>query len=218
MKVSEKDIFVPVINRDLRKSYPELAKIPEFKDMRSLDIKFCWYYAIYFSDEVSHKKRVLWAIEHSYRSEMDKKDVDRFIAHNFPDNIKNAIKKFESFDVSSRVTAKLTSERTLANFEKLARTDVDTVGVVKIYNLDDNETEEEAIRKGKKPVGEKRDWNQVNSYVNSMVKVNESLPGLVTVVEQGFGISISKGESSAGESIRDDFQRIKEEQAALKNK
>ncbi len=213
MKVSEKDIFVPVINRDLRKSYPELAKIPEFKDMRSLDIKFCWYYAIYFSDEQSHKKRVLWAIEHSYRSEMDQKDVDRFIAHNFPDNIKNAIKKFESFDVSSRVTAKLTSERTLASFEKLARTDVDTVGVVKIYAGEDDSGNPIGDA-----IGEKRDWNQVNAYVNSIVKVNESLPELVAVVEEGFGISISKGESSAGESIRDDFQRIKEEQATLNNK
>jgi len=209
LRISEKDIFVPVVNRDLRKSYPELAKIPEFKGMRSLDIKFCWYYAVYFSDEKSHASRVKLAVDHSYRSEMDPALLEQFIKNNFPDSIRSAIKRFESFDIGSRIRAKFVAERMLDGFEKLARTEVDTVGVVKIYALSDTAEEGD-------PVGEKRDWNQVNAYVNSMVKINEALPDLVKRVEEGFGVSAPGTSESMGANIRDDFQRINEEQQTLK--
>jgi len=209
-KITEKDIFVPVVNRDLRKSYPELSRIDEFKSMRSLDIKFCWYYAIFFADEKSHKDRVKKAIDHSYRYEMDEVMAEQFIKRNFPEDIRAAIKKFESFDIGSRIRAKFTAERMLDGFEKLARTDVDNVGMVEIFATDNAEGD---------PIGRKRDWNQVNAYVNSMVKINESLPDLVKRVEEGFGVT-TKTTETIGSNIRDDFQRINEEQSTLiqKNK
>jgi len=214
MNITEKDLFVPIVNRDLRIAYPELAKIEEFKPIRSLDVKFCWYYAIYFADITPETERIQQAINHSYRSEIKPADLDRFLKGNFSDSIKAAIKKFESFDIGSRIRAKFTAERTLAAFEKLAGTNVDTVGVVKIYLSLDQQSAEKG---GDEPIGEKRDWNQVNAYVNSMVKINESLPGLVSVVEQGFGVSTKRQDTVTG-NIRDDHQRIKEEQQTLKNK
>jgi len=214
MKLNEKDLFVPVVNRDLRISYPELAKIEEFKGMRSLDVKFCWYYAIYFADIQDVSDRAKQAIANSYRNEIKQDDLNRFLRGNFSDSIKSGIRKFESFDIGSRIRAKFTAERMLDAFEKLARTDVDTVGVVKIYMALDQQM---AAKGGEEPIGEKRDWNQVNAYVNSMVKINESLPGLVNVVEQGFGVAAKRQETVTG-NIRDDHQRIKEEQHSMKKR
>ena len=92
MKITEKDIFVPVVNKDMRKSYPELAKIPEFKDIGSLDIKFCWYYAIFFSDISPIAKRVQSAIDHSYRHDTKHYNPERFLKGDFPDRIRTGIK------------------------------------------------------------------------------------------------------------------------------
>ncbi len=210
MKITEKDIFVPVVNRDIRKSYPELAKMDEFKSIRSLDVKFCWYFAVYFADVTPLAKRVQEAINHSYRQDIKADSHERMLKGDFSDSIKAGIKKFESFDIGSRIRAKFAAERTLDAFEKLTCTDVDTVGVVKIY-MDPLSNG----ANGEEPIGERRDWNQVNAFVNSMVKINESLPGLVSVVEQGFGISARKQADTVTGNIRDDHQRIKEEQSTL---
>ena len=69
---------------------------------------------------------------------------------------------------------------------------------------------------GEKPIGEKRDWNQVHAFVNAQVKINESLPGLISVIEGGgFGISTKKEGPVTG-NIRDDYQKIREDQSTLK--
>lgn len=203
--LTEKDLFVPKMHKDLRRTYPELGKVEEFKKMNPLDVKFCWYYAIFYGDEKDNKKRVQQAIAHSWREGVDKKRLERFLQKDFPDDINAGIKKFESFDIGSRLRAKFAAERILYGFEKLAETDVDTVGVMKIYGENPNSD----------AIGEKRDWNQVNAYVNSMVKVNESLPELLRRVEEGFGIRASRTAASVGEGIRDRYQEIIQEQSTL---
>ncbi len=207
-RISDKDLFVPVVNRDMIRSYPELARIEEFKKMRSLDMKFCWYYAIFFSDEKNPDKRVRSALKHSWREGMDGKLLEKFLKLDFPDSIRKGITRFGSFDIGSRIRAKFAAERILDGFEKLAQTDVNTVGVIYIYADGSQDGEGE-------PLGEKRDWNQVSAFVNSMVKINESLPDLLKRVEEGFGVRSSSSPEGLGEGIRDDFQKIKEEQSTL---
>jgi len=192
----------------MRRTYPELAKVEEFKNMNPLDVKFCWYYGIFYGDEENHERRVKQSVAHSWRDGIDKKRLERLVARDFPDDINLAVKRFESFDIGSRIRAKFAAERILYGFEKLVDTDVDTVGVVKIYGEGpESDT----------TLGEKRDWNQVNAYVNSMVKINDSLPELLKRVEESFGIRSSQSTPvSHGEGIRDSFHEIKAEQNNLK--
>lgn len=202
-KISVKDLFVPVLNKDLRKTYPELDNIEEFKGLRSLDVKFCWYYSVFYSDEKSHQKRIANSINQSYRDTMDHADRERYLKGDFPDSIRTGIKKFESFDIGSRLRSKFIAERQLDAFEKLSDTDVNSVGMVLIYGED-----------GSTALGEKRDWNQVSAFVNAMVKINESIPDLLKNVEQGYGVrSVSKLKVIS--TARDDYQQIKEEKSLM---
>jgi hypothetical protein len=209
-ELTNKDLFVPVVSKDLRKTYPELAKIEEFKDMNSLDLKFCWYYAIYFSDIVDVKEKVRKSIDHSYGDVISRIDKDRFMRLDFPDRIIVAVKKFETFDIGVRFQARMITERQLQAFEKLSIADVDNVGKILIYDEDDKNHED--------PIGEKRDWTQVNAFVNTQVKINESLPELINRLEEGFGIKTSKSvKTISGGDIREDYFRKKEEQELEKN-
>jgi hypothetical protein len=209
-ELTNKDLFVPVVSKDLRKTYPELARIEEFKDMNSSDLKFCWYYAIYFADLEDVKQKVKKSIDHSYGDVISRIDHDRFMKLDFPDRILVAIKKFETFDIGVRFRARMITERQLQAFEKLSIADVDNVGKVLIYDEDDRNHED--------AIGEKRDWTQVNAFVNTQVKINESLPELINRMEEGFGIKTSKSvKTISGGDIREDYFRKKEEQESDKN-
>jgi len=207
MKLTEKDIFIPVLRQDMRRTYPELAKISEFKGMSSVDIKFCWYYAVYYADEQDHSKRITSAVKNSYHDGLDERTLKRYLDGDFSDAIRAAIKKFESFDIGARIRSKFVSERILAGFEKLVETDVNGVGVIVIY--DD---------KSGVAIGEKRDWNQVNAFVNSMTKINESIPGLLQRVEESYGIRSQRTTAEDSEGIRDRYLEHKKEQENIKNK
>lgn len=206
-QISEKDVFVPKIRQDMRRTYPELARIEEFKNMRALDVKFAWYYAIYYQDEEDHDKRVKKSIQNAYHDGLNESLIKRYLSLDFPMDIKKAIVRFEHVDIGARLRAKFTSERILKGFEKLAETDVDTVGVVKIYREGDDE-----------PIGEKRDWNQVSAFVNSMTKINESMPGLLQRAEEAYGIKTTREAHQDTGSVRDKFMTQKEEQASSKKK
>jgi len=209
-ELTSKDLFVPVVSKDLRKTYPELSRIEEFKDMNSLDLKFCWYYSIYFADLEDVKQKVKKSIDHSYGDTINRVDNDRFMKLDFPDRIVAAIKKFETFDIGVRFRARMITERQLQAFEKLSIADVDNVGKVLIYDEDDKNHED--------AIGEKRDWTQVNAFVNTQVKINESLPELISRMEEGFGIKTSKSiKTISGGDIREDYFRKLEEKESDKN-
>ena len=197
------DIFVPVENKNLTHSYPELATIPAFENLRSLDAKFAWYYAIYFSEEKEKRKRIQLAIDNSYKQTIKPEELAQYIMGDFPEKIREAILWFQKMDAPARVTAKFTCERILDSYMKLVDVNIDDVGRVKVY---DDKTNKE--------LGENRDWNQVNSFVNATTKINESLPELIKTIEHGFGISKRvKRMKGITENLRDDYLESKEDNA-----
>ncbi len=204
--MDKRDIFVPVENKLLTQSYPELEKVDAFKGLKSLDAKFAWYYAVFFSDEKNKQDRIKKALNASYKQYLKEEDNERFLRGDFPDKIREAIQWFERMDTPARVTAKFTCERILDSYMKLVDVDIDTVGLVKIY--DQSMTKE---------VGEKRDWNQVSAFVNATAKINEYLPELIKTLEHGFGISKKVKKRDGGESLRDDFIQQLDEQGLKSN-
>jgi hypothetical protein len=192
-RINEKDLFVPVKNKDLRKTYPELAGVKEFDGLKTLDVKFCWYYSVFYHDESDHKKRIAQSINQSYRDSIDEAYRKELLKGNFTDQMRKAIRKFDSFDIGSRIRAKFIAERQLDAFEKLSNTDVNNVGLVKVYG-----------EEGDEAIGEKRDWNQVNAFVSAMTKINESIPELLKNVEQSYGVRTKKDVTMVT-SARDDF-------------
>jgi len=205
--MDKRDIFTPVENKLLTKSYPELDKIEAFRGLRSLDAKFAWYYAVYFAEEKDNLIRVKKSLDVSYKNTLKKEDKNRYLRGDFPDQIREAINWFEKMDAPARVIAKFTCERTLEAYMKLVDVDVDDVGLIKVY---DQVTKAE--------IGEKRDWNQVSAFVNATTKIAEFLPELIKTLEHGFGISKSiKRMKGRSDSLREDFLKHIDEKEATKS-
>lgn len=203
-RLTEKDIFIPVANKDMRRTYPELARIYEFSKLRALELKFCWYYSVFYVDIKKQNERIIRSIEASFKNSIDGVRRNTLIRGDFPDKLKVAIKKFETFDISARIQAKFASERIMENYLRLLDLDIETVGVTKIYDEEDTTKE----------VAEKRDWNQVHAFVNATNKMNESFPELIKRIEEGYGVAKEelKSQTYGNKGMRDEFIELREEE------
>lgn len=191
---------MPVSNRDIRQEYPELKKYKEFENMEVDELKFCWYVACFFEGEEEADKWKKSLEQSGLGKRLAKKDYLLYESGNPPSRLKNAIIRFKSFNISSRLEARWITENVLYNYRVLSATDVKSVGMIKIYGAD--ETTE---------IGEKRDWNQVNAFVSAMGKIVEEIPGLIAKTEEGYGIKLDFNDISVGKNIRDDFIHRKAE-------
>lgn len=191
-QVTEQDLFYPSSNKDIRQEYSELMGVKEFEGLKTDELKFCWYAGCFFADDKEVWKKSL--DQSGLGKSLKQKDYNLYVSGNCPSNIKNAVTRFKSFNISSRLEAKFITENILANYRVLSSTDVKDVGLITIYD-------DEGVR----AIGEKRDWNQVNAFVTAMGKIVDELPGLIQKTEEGYGLKLGFNDVSIGRNIRDDY-------------
>lgn len=198
---SESSLFTPVSKKKMQDQYPELSKIKAFSKLHAGELEFCWFMGIHFLDVENIRDRAQMSLAASnYRSKLSDIDLEHWISGNYPDRIKKAIEKFSSFDLNTRAAARLIAYATLSNYKKLSAVDAKEIGIIVIYGEDsEGRTTDEVV-------GHRRDWNQVQAYVNTMTKMNKDMGDLIRLVEEGHGFNVEAEVELNTASIRESFQ------------
>ena len=120
-------IFAPKNGKDLRVQYPELSDYPEFKQdqIKSHDLLFVWWFrcsASPFAD-VEDKDKLESCIKIAYPTEQQREAKIKEFKQQFPDNIKAAFRRMESFNLGARVENYLYTLRVRKNCKTMLEVD-----------------------------------------------------------------------------------------------
>lgn len=101
-------IFAPKGSKDLRQYYPELLEYDECKPqaIKDGDLLFAWWYACACSplyDEQDGDKKIEECVTVAYKSPQQRLAKLAEFRNKIPDNVRAAMKRMESFNVSMRV-------------------------------------------------------------------------------------------------------------------
>ena len=175
-------VFAPKSIQGLVTDYPELGQIDEFK-IRKHELLFVWYYACKVSPMFSHS---------SHRSKREKIEAclkvsgyvpshdikSKILEGNFPTRIAGAISRMEDFEPSVRIMAKLDSMDKYLTLQKLTSLDLDEEGNHATFKNKDEEI----------------NFTAKKQYMEMIIKFEEKKPGIISQIENGFGVTgVKKG-------------------------
>ena len=165
-------LFRPT-DQDMRIEYPELAKVPEFNALGSIqELKFVWYYSNrtspFFTAKKGQQTKIKACIKQAFKGRpMETADYKKYLEGNFPPKIKDAMAVMESFNPSARVRARIAIESIFNNLEASLE-----LGEDMMKSMAD-------------------DIDQKKKYIDLSIKVSESLPIIIAQLEEGYGIRTS---------------------------
>ena len=147
--------------RSMKQAYPELARIPEFDELRDEELRFVWYLANPTSpvntrvNRTSLPEKVETALEKSQYN-VSKIVLSSYEKGMFGDKLQAAIERMKKMEVGVREKAHDIIDKIFEQYYKIAK---------------------EGIRGG-----------DVDSYINSTKVIIKELPNLIKVKEEGFGV------------------------------
>lgn len=150
---------------DLRMEYPELADIPEFKNLKSKEVRLCWMLGnrtspIYNLDK---RQRLNKALEIVYgRRYKENEDLAPILNGNMPEELREGIRVMESFNPEYRLRAKLLSQYMFETLNTMVVLDESTLAQM--------------------------DVDEKKKYTDLIVKIHSELPDMVKRLEQSYGI------------------------------
>jgi hypothetical protein len=157
---------------DLRKEYPELNTIDEFKELKTAEMYFVWLYACPTSPLANtdlilanRRQRAVRAAfidqsTNTVRVGYSEELYNQYMAGVYSEEVNMAIRRMEMFNPNIRYKAKILAETTLNNFMEFVNKDVSEIV----------ETDER------------------KKYVDMCDKILDALPKLIEKVETGYGI------------------------------
>lgn len=135
-------IFAPRNTKDLRIQYKELYDYPEFKPevIKTHDLLFVWWMRNATSPyyELEDNEKLPLCIRAAYQTEQQREAKTKEFAGGFPESIRRAFKRMESFNLFVRVQNMLTTKMVRENCIKMLKADTD--------NMDPSEQESYAKR------------------------------------------------------------------------
>lgn len=195
-------VFGPRNGKSLFRLYPELRDEPVFKNMAHDDLLFAWYIGIPNSP-VDHEwtEKVRWQSA-AAKCFTNKDKREKSGSFDVGEDVKIAIKKFESYSPEARSEAKQIIQKIFHNYQKLVDVNVDTAFL-----------KTTTVGKGEdKQVVTETDWTAKNQYTNITSTISKALPDLVKQIEEGFGIQEhGKAEETMGNKSIDKYHQQKKE-------
>jgi len=161
-------LFKPT-SQDMKIEYPELREVKEFVELKTAEFKFVWYYGSRtspFFDVVSgeRNKRLICTEKAFGKKDRDADWYKKYLSGNFPSKIKAAIERMGRYSPSARLRAKMAAENVL-------------------------DTLEESLEISKEMKDEmEKDFEMKRKHIDLSIKVIESMPNIVSQIEDGFGI------------------------------
>lgn len=181
MNNSNESVFKPS-SKMMKIEYPELAEMSEFESLNDNELKFVWYYANPTSpyvDDNNEPRKIGKCLSKAFGGLLSTEAENRYRSQNFPDKVRIAIDRMKNINVDARQMAKRSAKKVFDNLNRM---------------IDIPE----------------EDWAEMTyenkkSYVALSLKITESLPDLVSTLEQGFGVAndVSSSLFSDGATIMD---------------
>lgn len=186
-------IFKPEGTKDIRRMYPELNAMPEFKDLKVKELLMVWYYAcpssdIRMAENRDDRWRIEKAIEEVYGNDMDSEAKVKYVQLHFPETIKRAIERMKRFEPEIRSRSKAMLNKIFNTYENMVSVDKDSFRIF----------DEKGVDQGINFVAQ-------NQYVNFCAKISEILPSLIKQVEEGFGVVDESGKDASGTKAIDRY-------------
>lgn len=150
---------------DVKREYPELGDIPEFKDLLAKEVRFCWLVGNLTSPlfKLDKHERVRQAVEIVYGVNYKKQPRLVEIANGeIPDELINGIKRMTTFSPEYRLRAKLMDQYI---FDKLNKIIVRSDAEIEMMDIDDK-----------------------RKYTELVIKVSNELKDMVGRLENAYGI------------------------------
>lgn len=166
-------LFAPKSDRGLRFDYPELAAVPQFKNLRKGEFLFVWCYACksspYYDLNLPEQEIIRMCIEHAELNLSDGVKRANFMSGMFPDNIKEAIPIMNSYEPNIRMLLKIEAAKDILDIKKLTSLELDDQGNhMQFYNKDSEV-----------------DFTKKKHYMAMIEKKDEMLPKLMAKSELG---------------------------------
>lgn len=192
-------IFEPQEGKKYFDLYPELRELDELKELRAKEAEFAWYMGNptsplvmgKYGSERNNVIRIGEALKLVYGKDPNKllseEMRQQYLAGEYPERIKVAIKRMARFDVTARERAKNMSENIFSNLENLIKFDEES------FEIKDKEGNVTGI-----------DWSAKKAYAELATKVSDNLPVLIRQLEEGFGVT-KKNDKESGVSAIDNF-------------
>lgn len=121
-------IFAPKNLKDLRIQYPELLDYAEFStsQIKTHDLLFVWWFKCVSSPyyDVDDAEKLQPCIDIAYPTEQQRLSRAKDFSFGFPDNIKSAFKRMESFNLIARIENYLYTLRVRENCKAMLGNDV----------------------------------------------------------------------------------------------
>lgn len=150
---------------DYRSRYPELKRIKEFEGLTAVQLITVWWYANPTSELVAsmedNKARIKEALKRANFTP-DRTLLKDLLNVNFDEKWANAIERMSQVEPGIRDKARSMIEKLIENYEDMCDPDqyVDKDGL-----------------------------QDISKFVNATTKIAQELPGLITKMEEGFGVT-----------------------------
>lgn len=149
----------------LKQQYPELNEFEEFRVLRDYELKFVWYFANPTSpvSGTSDKiERAMYSVEYAFGEGISESERRKYLSCKFNDKLKGAIKVMSGFIPDYRLRAKISVEHVFKNIEAILHLDEDKRMMM--------------------------DVGKMKQYSEMAMKIVSELPGMISIMERGFGI------------------------------
>ena len=150
---------------DLRLEYPELAAVPEFKNLKVKEVRLCWLIGNRTSPiyKLSKRDKLFKALELVYGKYYDKnKDLQGLINGDIPEELILGIRKMELYNPEYRLRAKLMSQYMFEVLNDMIMLDAQTLATM--------------------------DIDEKKKYTDLVVKVHMELPDMIQRLETAYGV------------------------------
>lgn len=156
---------------DLKRDYPELAKIEEFKDLSPHEVRFCWLvgnrtspiFGLERTERIRNASTIVWGINAKQSPKKRIKDIAIAKSEDdFPDDILKGIYRMNAFNPGYRLKAKLMAEYIFETLNRLIVVDSDTMATM--------------------------DTDEKKKYSDFVIKVSSELQGMVERLENSYGV------------------------------
>jgi len=154
---------------DLRVEYPELAEMPEFKGLKSKEVRLSWLLGNRTSPiyKLSKKERLIKALELVYGGRYaENKDVKPILEGAMSTELRTAIEKMEKFNPEYRLRAKLMTEYVFNKLNDLIVLSSDQEGAM--------------------------DIDEKKKYTDLVIKISSELPSMVDRLETSYGVKTTE--------------------------
>jgi hypothetical protein len=150
---------------DLRLEYPELADVPEFKNLKVKEVRLCWLIGNRTSPiyKLSKRDKLFKALELVYGKYYNKnKDLQGLINGDIPEELILGIRKMELYNPEYRLRAKLMSQYMFEVLNDMIMLDAQTLATM--------------------------DIDEKKKYTDLVVKVHMELPDMIQRLETAYGV------------------------------